>query len=198
MGDYIDYSAAKLTGSAIKAAGYSGVIRYIDSPANLKTKHTNAEEYRSLKAAGLDVLLVFENNTTDPDGGYDQGVEYARRAKAGADYLGYNGIIFFCEDRPGTPSVANWRAYLQGAASVLGVQRVGAYGFYAAMDAAKGYASAFWQAGRESDVRSHVNFYQWNNGRVYVSGVECDLNKVKKPLTPAAPPAATPLVVIET
>jgi len=192
MGNWLDYSAKKISGADIRNAGYSGVIRYIDAPNLLRTKHTNLEEHRSHIAAGLDVLLVFEVSTTDPDGGFARGVEYAKRAKAGADYLGYKGVIFFCEDRPETPSVANWRAYLDGAASVLGRERVGAYGFKAAMDAAQGHAVAFWQAGRESDVRSHVNFYQWNNGRVYVAGVECDLNKVKRPLATVAALSPTP------
>lgn len=174
----LDYSAAKLTGAAIKAAGYLGAIRYIDAPEHWHAKHTNKAEYKDLLDAGLRVLLVFEVLTTDPDGGFAAGVKNATRAKAGADALGYAGPIFFCEDRPNTPSVPNWQAYLDGAASVLGIERVGAYGFHAAMDAAVGHASVFWQAGRRADVRKHVDYYQDNNTQVHVGGITCDRNLI--------------------
>ena len=61
-------------------------------------------------------------------------------------------------------NVAPWRSYLDGAASVLGIDRLGAYGFGPAIDAAQGHASYFWQAGRQSDVRTQTHIYQWNNG----------------------------------
>lgn len=176
----LDYSAGRPSAAQIKAAGYLGVIRYIDSCEHQHLKHINELEWEDLRTAGLQVLLVFEVLTTDPDGGFAAGVANATRAKAGADALGYQGVIFFCEDRPSTPSVANWQAYLDGAASVLGIVRVGAYGFYHAMDAAIGHASAFWQAGRRSDVRPHVNYYQDNNEKVHVDGVQCDRDLILK------------------
>lgn len=176
--NWIDYSAGKLSASAVKAAGYTGAIRYIDAPNLLKTKHTNQAEYDDFIANGLDIQLVMEEGTGDPDGGYAAGVARAQRAKAGADFLGYGGLIYFCNDRPTLPSATDWQQYLVGAASVLGRGRVGAYGFANALNAAQNYASGFWQAGRESDLVPHADVYQWNNGRVSVSGIECDLNKV--------------------
>lgn len=176
MGYFLDYSAGKLTGATVSNSGYTGAIRYIDSPANLKAKHTSLSEYNSLRAAGLPVYLVFENSTTDADGGYSSGVANAQRALAGANYLGYSGPIFFCNDRPTSPNAAAWRGYLDGAASVLGFGRVGAYGFYNAMDQAVGHATYFWQAGRRADVRSFVHFWQDNNVQVTVGGISCDRN----------------------
>lgn len=181
MKKYLDYSAARLNGGTVRNAGYHGVIRYIDTPNSLRIKHTSKGEYDSLRKAGLDVYLVFENHTGDADGGYSAGVANAKRALAGANHLGYKGPIFFCNDKPAV-NVAPWRSYLKGAASVLGKARVGAYGFANAMDAAKGYASYFWQAGRQADVRKHVHVYQWNNGRAHVGGVDCDINYVYKSL----------------
>lgn len=175
---WLDYSAAKLPGAVIKAAGYGGVIRYIDEPGRLGTKHTNKAEYDDHIRSGLDVLLVFEISTGDPDGGWGAGVANAARAKRGADMLGYTKPIFFCEDRPSTPSVANWQSYLDGATSVLGRDRVGAYGFYRAMDTAVGHAALFWQAGARSDVRGHVNIWQDNNTQVTVGGITCDRNLI--------------------
>lgn len=175
---WLDYSAAKLSGDTIKAAGYTGVIRYIDAPDRLRTKHTDKAEYDSHIAAGLTVRLVMQNTTTDADGGFPAGVANAQRAKAGADMLGYTGVIFFTNDRTTVPNVGAWQQYLAGAASVLGIQRVGAYGFYNALNAAVGYASAFWQAGRRSDLVPHANFWQDNNTQVTVGGITCDRNLV--------------------
>ncbi len=175
---WLDYSAAKLPGATIKAAGYGGVIRYIDAPDRLRTKHTNLDEYRDHVANGLAVRLVMQNTTTDADGGYNAGVANAQRAKAGADYLGYTGVIFFANDRTTVPNPAAWTAYLDGASSVLGLARVGAYGFFNALNLAQGHASAFWQAGRRSDLVGQANFWQDNNTQVTVGGVVCDRNLV--------------------
>lgn len=188
---WLDYSAGRLSSSVIRAAGYTGAIRYVDSPNLAGGKHITPAEYQELTAAGLSVMLVFEVNEEDPDGGFARGVQYAQRAKAGADWIGYHGPIFFCEDRPSTPSVANWRAYLDGAASVLGAGRVGAYGFFGAMDAAIGHAACFWQAGARRDIRPHVHFWQDNNYQPTVGGIQTDRNLIIHPVT-AASPASTP------
>lgn len=183
MGYWLDYSAAKISGETIKAAGYEGVIRYIDSPGLLKTKHTNLDEYRSHLAAGLSVLLVMQTTTTASNGGTTAGVDHARRALDGARYLGYNGPIFFTNDRVDLPNASIWRAYLNGAASVLGVDRVGAYGFRNALDAAVGHAKYFWQAGRRSDVAAHTHIWQDNNVQVKVGGITCDRNLIIQPIS---------------
>lgn len=196
---WVDYSGAKRTGTQVAntrawpgdpALGVkpgpfiTGAIRYIDAPELLRTKHTNKTEYDSLIGAGLKVRLVMQDTTKDSDGGYAAGVARAQRAKAGADYLGYTGVIFFTNDRTEVPDPRTWQAYLDGAASVLGRARVGAYGFANALNAAVGHASAFWQAGAESQLVGHANYYQWNNGRVYIDGLEADLNKVIKDYVP--------------
>lgn len=197
MRSYLDYSGARLSGFSIRRDGYDGVVRYIDAPDRLRTKHTNLAEYRDHLANGLTVYLVFQNTTTDPEGGYAAGVANAQRAKAGAEYLGYTGVIFFCNDKT-TLNVAAWRDYLRGAADVLGLARVGAYGFRNAMDAAVGYASAFWQSGRQSELAPHANLYQWNNGRVYVDGLECDLNYVYSDYYPGGGSGSIPVPIEET
>lgn len=188
MGYWLDYSAAKLTAAQVKGAGHSGVIRYIDSPERLGRKHTNKAEYDDFVRNGVPVLLVFEVSTTDAEGGWNRGVEYARRAKAGADYLGYKGPIFFCNDKTTVSNVKAWTDYLDGAASVLGIGRIGAYGFYNAVDTAKGHAAYFWQAGRWSDVRPHVHIWQDNNVQVTVAGITCDRNKILKDISPPVVP----------
>lgn len=181
---WLDYSAAKLSGAVIKQAGYGGVIRYIDAPDLLRTKHTNKAEYDDHIRNGLEVRLVMQNTTTDADGGFAAGVANAKRAKAGADMLGYTGVIFFTNDRTTVPNPAAWTGYLDGAASVLGIKRTGAYGFNNALTYAKGHASAFWQSGRRSELVGHANFWQDNNTQVTVGGITCDRNLVIADYTP--------------
>lgn len=184
---WLDYSAAKLSGPTIKAAGYGGVIRYIDSPDRLGAKHTNKAEYDSHIAAGLGVQLVMQTTTTASDGGTAAGVDHARRALAGANLLGYHGRIYFTNDRPTLPSSQKWDDYLTGACSVLGPERVGAYGFANAMDVAVNATpvTGFWLAGSRSGVapRSYLHFWQDNNTQVTVGGITCDRNLVLKDLT---------------
>lgn len=189
MAYWLDYSAAKLTGSVIKAAGYTGVIRYLDSPERLSTKHTNRSEFESHKAAGLSIMMVMQTSTTASDGGFATGVDHARRALAGANHLGYTGPIFFTNDRTTVPNPSAWRGYLDGAASILGRARTGAYGFRNAMDLAVGRASYFWQAGRRSDVAGHTHIWQDNNTQVTVGGVLCDRNLILKDLEDDMPTA---------
>lgn len=188
---WLDYSARQLSAAIVKGAGHSGVIRYIDDITDknlVKTKHTTKAEYDDFVRNGVPVLLVMEVSTTDADGGYNRGVAYAQRAKRGADYLGYKGPIFFCNDKPTVSNTKAWTDYLDGAASVLGIGRTGAYGFYNAMDAAKGHAAYFWQAGRKSDVRAHVHIWQDNNVQITVGGITCDRNMILKDITPPAQP----------
>lgn len=179
---YLDYSAKKLAGATIKSAGYPGVIRYIDSPARLSTKHTNLAEYSDHIANGLDVRLIMQVGKTDADLGYAGGVDHAQRALDGARYLGYKKEIYFPNDRPDLPDPGLWHDFLNGAASVLGWTFVGAYGFYNALDVAAHMTPCqhFWGAGRWSDIsqRPYVNFWQDNNTQVTVGGVVCDRNLV--------------------
>lgn len=180
MDHWLDYSAKKLSGDTIRKAGYTGVIRYIDSPGRLAVKHTNLDEFRSHVAAGLRILMVMQTTKTASSGGFPVGQEHARRALAGANHLGYQGPIFFTNDRPEMPNPAAWRSYLDGAASVLGIHRVGAYGFRNAMDFAIGHATYFWQAGRRRDVAPHTHIWQDNNTQVTVGGITCDRNLILK------------------
>lgn len=180
---YVDYSAGHLTGAQLQAARFNGTpitgaIRYVDDPRLAKTKHITPAEYASLVAAGIKVRLVFEVGTNDSSGGRAAGVAYAQRALAGANQLGYSGVIYFCNDQTTLVSVSAWQAYLDGAASVLGIHRVGAYGFRNAIDAAQGHASAFWQSGAQSALRPGVNMWQFNNGNTTIAGIVCDINYV--------------------
>lgn len=197
MAEYLlDYSAGHIAAHSILTTAIgpngeraTGCIRYIDSPDRLRAKHTNILEWRDHLANGLKNYLVMQNTTTDADGGYPSGRANGARAKAGTDYLDrYAGVVFFANDRTTVPDPNAWRAYLDGAASVLGLGRVGAYGFGNALDLAVGHASAFWQAGAKSSLRKHANVWQDNNTQVKVGGITCDrnlvLNSIEGDMTP--------------
>lgn len=198
---YLDYSDGPLYGQDIPDV-YPGIIRYITSPSLMQPpnpgnpKHITRTEYNTHLQAGKDIWFVYQGTTTDADGGYAIGKRNALRVLDGFNYLGinledyYKGI-FFTNDRTTLPSITSWRGYLQGAASVLGIDKVGAYGFGNAMDAAIGYATYFWQSGRRSDVRQFVHFWQDNNAQVIVNGMICDRNLVLREL-PAPKPNPTP------
>lgn len=181
----LDYSAGRIPASAVLTAGFQFVIRYIDAPGSTNPKLITPDEYRELCEAGVGVLLVFEEDTDDALGGYDQGVAYATRAKAGADALGYNGLIFFCSDMQLSHSqLPTALAYLDGAASVIGKSRVGAYGFWEFIDSAiaADKASAYWQCGIAPASDDPVHLWQRNDGSANVFGVACDINELLRPL----------------
>jgi hypothetical protein len=191
----LDYSARRLPGASIRAAGYKFVNRYLWFPGQ-RYPALNAAEYRDLAANGIEVHAIYEQNTNDPAGGYDAGVRMATQAVASARDAGLplGHTIYMCADAwlstHGIPVTTAMR-FLDGARSVINPAGylTGAYGFadfvYAAQDGKR--ADRFWLCGAESGVRNGIHHYQWNNGRVYVDGLECDLNKQYLPMLEKAP-----------
>jgi hypothetical protein len=182
MTTWADYSAGRPGGAALRAAGFSGVIRYVGTPG--RTKNITAAEYADLVANGLDVLLVFENTTTDVLGGNAAGVNNARAALANARACGIPDSVGIaaCADMHLTArQIPAGLAYVDGFRAVLGA-RTGAYGFVEFVDAvhAAGSASWLWQCGARpvGAALSYVNFWQRNAGQsmVPVSGIACDIN----------------------
>lgn len=188
----LDYSAGRIPGSAIRAGGYSLALRYVDDPARgLSSKHLRPDEYAELRAAGVAVGLVFEQGVDDVSGGFTAGVQHARRALAGAAWLGYpaDGLIFMAVDEHCLPAqVAQVLDYLDGAASVLGRQRTGVYGFSEVCDAAIGRYGALWQCGHRPAPGGPVHLYQRSTAPVSVAGITCDVNELLRPLPYLTPP----------
>lgn len=195
----LDYSSGVIPGAAIRAAGHTGCIRYVEAPTHpLLTKHVRPAEYADLIAAQLEVWLVFEVDTTDALGGYVNGVDYAIRAKAGAAWIGYpaDRPIFFAADDPNLTAaqIVTGMAYLDGAASVLGPQLVGAYGFapFIAAAQAGNHASTFWLCGSQPAPASPAHLWQRNDTSTTVAGIACDINEILRPLPNAVPSSASP------
>jgi hypothetical protein len=187
----LDYSARRLSGWAIRQAGYQFVVRYLNFPGQIYPA-LNAAETADLTASGVEVHGVYEQNTNDPAGGYAGGRRLAAQAVASATAadLPPGRTIFMCADAwlytHGIP-ISTAMAFLDGARDIIGSSHyvLGAYGFadfvYAAQDG--GHADRFWLCGAESGVRQGIHLYQWNNGFVTVDGLSCDLNKQYLPLT---------------
>lgn len=209
---YIDYSAARLSSATIKSTPVGpdgekpvGVIRYVDAPEFLQTKHTNLAEYGDLVRSGLNMdAMYFERGYEDPNGGFAGGVENAKRALKGANWLGFKGVILMCCDRwfiqaPHNPvTAARWQAYLDGAVSILGRGRVGAYGFRDAIDAAQGHVDYFVQCGSRSVL--HPNAHGWQDNRLQpkVGGIGTDRVQIFKSLAAkgSTPTPSVPETVI--
>lgn len=188
---YADYSAARPSGAALRAAGFSGVIRYgyVGSASKLLT----AAEHADLVANGLDVLLVIERTTTDADGGYAAGTSTATGALTWARSLGLPDSVTICaaNDKPGYSQADV--DYVRGFRDVLGQARTGVYGFGAFLALCVPYASFFWQAGpspSRTGTSALANAWQRNGTAgdtadgpgapttITVAGVLCDVNNV--------------------
>jgi Putative peptidoglycan binding domain/Rv2525c-like, glycoside hydrolase-like domain len=185
-----DYSARELTPAeldAYKAYDIRFLIRYIGWPDNPKCISHYPGAYQAHVNAGRMVLLTAENATNDPAGGFAGGAAMARRALSDADSIGYSDTlpIFFCADgwlASNDITVEVAMSYLDGAASVIGKARTGAYGFRDFIQAARqgGHAAWLWLCGTaptDAEVaEGWPHFYQWNNGTIDPGGVTADLD----------------------
>jgi len=180
----LDFAWSRPSVADILAAGYTFVCRYLsydDTGKNL----TKAEA-DSYLAAGIGVCSNWEYATQAPLNGYGQGVRDATEGLKQHKACGGDSAapIYFSVDFDVTLAqqpVVN--EYLRGAASVLGLPRVGAYGGYyfikRAFDA--GVITYGWQtyawSGGQWDPRVHVR--QVLNG-INVGGADCDRNEAQR------------------
>jgi hypothetical protein len=146
---WADYSGGRPSGAALRAAGFTGVIRYIGGGS--AGKRLTVAEAHDLIGAGVQVRCVFEIGTTDASGGYQAGVNNATAARNDPAYLALPAgtIIYAANDR--NESSATSVAYAQGFADTLGATRTGVYGFGVYLNACRSLSSvglaSYWQAG---------------------------------------------------
>lgn len=146
----IDYSAWRPPSPQwLLQNGFGFVVRYLKVLPN--SYAITAAEYRALLAAGVAVVLNWEQNEYDWQ---TNGISYAQQAKAQAQALGaWPCPIYFSIDT-GSPSMAQVDNYFAGVSSVIGPQYTGIYGGYDVVtEVDKRYVSWFWQT------------YAWSNGR---------------------------------
>ncbi len=162
----VDYSVNPPNLSALKAAGYGFVIRYVSAAGN--AKNITSSEAQTLQAAGLGIIIVFESTANEMQNGYSAGVADANTAVTTATAAGApaNFFCYFACDFDAQPSDQTAiNAYLDGAASVLGVSRVGFYGGYAPLKnvldagkATKGWQTTAWSSG---NIDPRISLYQY-------------------------------------
>lgn len=186
MREGIDYAWGRPSPKAIKAAGKSFVVRYVSTPGN--SKNITADEVRALKAAGIDIAIVFETTAGRALAGYSAGRHDATSAISQVRAAGgpSGSVIYFAVDfdADATEQVAI-NAYLKGAASVLGHDRTGVYGGFwvvkRALDA--GVCKFAWQtyawSGGRWDYRAQLQQYDIFPPRL--DGVAVDLNRATEP-----------------
>lgn len=167
----IDYSWARPGGRNIKNAGKQFVVRYL-WPDGEGGKGLDASELADLVNNGLEIVLVYQAGTNTILGGRSVGVQQANVAQAEINRLGLpkNSPVYFAADWDAQPNEqAAIDDFLNGAASVIGRERVGIYGSAAVMarTMASKTASWFWQtyAWSRGQVTQGIHLYQYLNGQ---------------------------------
>jgi hypothetical protein len=180
---WADFSGGRPGAAALKAAGFTGVIRYIGLGS--AGKLITAAEYADYAVSGVQVLLVVELNTTDAQGGYAAGVANATIALNDARGMGLPdsvGIAAACDEHLTAGQITTCLAYVQGFRDVLGYSRTGAYGFAEFVDAvhSAGLAGWWWKCGNAPTLQESqwVTFWQRNNGLTteVINKVQVDIN----------------------
>jgi len=176
----VDYSWGRPSPSGLRSAGYTFAARYLSGDSS---KNITASEAQALTAAGVDIVSNWEYGQYDTLDGYDGGVRDATQAQSQAAAAGMPGDrpIYFSVDfdaSEGQQDTIN--AYFDGAASVIGQGRVGAYGGYYVIkrlfDAGKiswGWQAFAWSGG-QWDSRAQLR--QIQNG-VSIAGADCDIDQ---------------------
>lgn len=176
----VDYSSGTMSSATVKANGLAFVCRYVSTPG--KAKNLTAAEVADFMGSGIGIVVVFEQGADNSLGGSAQGVADATIADSQVSALGLGGCpIYFAVDFDASmaqmPTIA---AYLQGAASVLGLERTGVYGGYPTVKYAfdnglvtYGWQTRAWSSGH-IEVRDHI--YQYQND-VTIGGVQVDRNR---------------------
>ncbi|NUT18687.1 MAG: DUF1906 domain-containing protein [Hamadaea sp.] len=179
----IDYSWGRPDPSAIAAAGYSFVCRYVSWSTT--GKNLTRSEADALRAAGLDIVVNWEYSANEALNGYSAGLENAKEAQRQAIACGMpaDRPIYFSVDFDATEAQQSAiNSYFDGVASVLGRSRTGAYGGYYVIDrlfdAGKitwGWQTYAWSGG-SWDSRAQLR--QVQNG-ITVDGADCDRNEAR-------------------
>ena len=176
-----DYSDARPSMSSLQAAGVTFAVRYVSPAPN--SKNISLSEAQTLLAAGIDIILVFESTTNEITSGYNAGVADADTAVSEATAAGApsNFFCYFaCDFDASSSDYAAINAYLNGAASVMGVSRVGLYAgigpiaqALTAGTASKGWQATAWSSGQVDSRISLFQFYLYSN--FFSGGLDADV-----------------------
>lgn len=174
----VDYAWSHPGGAALKAAGKAFACRYLSPDSS---KNLTKAEAADLAAHGVWAVVVWEGTASRALAGQAAGAADAKTAVVQATTAGMPSSrpIYFAVDFDATPGQqAAINAYLDGAASVIGRDRVGIYGgFYSVKRALDGgHAVWAWQtiawSGGQWDSRAVIR----QGMQKTINGVSCDLN----------------------
>ena len=176
----IDHAWGRPGPAALKKAGAHFVCRYLSH--NTDSKNLTKAEAELLSDAGLWLVVVWETTANRALSGKAGGVADAKTARSQAAACGMpaDRPIYFAVDWDASAGQqATINAYLDGAASVLGRDRVGLYAGYGpikrAFDAKKityGWQTYAWSGGHWD---SRAQLQQYSNGhRLNGVGVDYD------------------------
>lgn len=193
MAQILDYSAGYPSANSIRNAGYSGVIRYLRKEGQSSVRPITSVEYQSMNIAGLEVALVYQHvSKSRIHQGFAAGQHDAKwaldRAKESTGIT--PPAIYFAADYDAPASdFTGIGEYMRGAASVLGLGRVGCYGKWSLLDwlfgrnlISWGWQTYAWSPGHNKDPKTYhprAHLFQ-RLAQVTVGGIACDVNDVLK------------------
>ncbi|MFB4314790.1 DUF1906 domain-containing protein [Actinomadura sp. 21ATH] len=180
----VDYSWGRPDPAALKEKDVAFVCRYLSHDTT--GKNLTRDEAAKLSAAGIALVVVWETTARRALSGRAGGVADARHAarQAGEAGMPDGRPIYFAVDFDAQPHHQETvDAYLDGAAEVLGRDRVGVYAGYGpakrVLDAGK--AAWAWQthawSGGKWDERAHIQ--QYSNGHE-IDGVAVDHDRATR------------------
>lgn len=175
----VDFSGSRPGGLCLRLSGKQFAGRYFGAGGSWK--HATRAEVDALTKMDVAIFSLVEGATQDANLGYSKGVEHARLGHNGALAAGmpsYRPLYFAVDWDASTAQLANVARYMDGAASVIGRDRVGAYGGYRTIDYlwSKGKASWFFQTYAWSYGKWHkANHVEQYRNHVTVCQGEVDL-----------------------
>lgn len=178
----VDYPWARPGGAALKAAGVTGVLRYLSHDV---TKSLLRPEADDLAAHGISMAVVYEDLATRAGEGYTAGaIDAATAVKMANGTQPKYTDLAMPSDRPiylAADFDASWpqvAPYYAGAASILGQDRVGVYGGLAVISGAANAGYRWlWQAAAWSHGQWHpkATLHQPIQ-ETTINGAQCDVD----------------------
>lgn len=171
----VDYSFARPDPKTLAERNIKFAGRYLWKPKYDDGVRTNKgisiAEYNSLKANGIAPFFFYEEDATDPIQGFEEGVRQAKSAEAHRVREGLPALpIYFPVDYDAPDSaIPAIIEGLRGAATVVGIDRVGVYAKYSVVQAAfnagviKFACQTYAWSGGKWDPRAQLR--QWSNGQ---------------------------------
>ena len=184
---------------ALKNAGKGFVGRYAVNDKSPGGRGITATEYAAMTAAGIDTFLYWESHAGWMADGYQAGVNAAWNAVNNITAAGMPAgtpVYFACDFDAAPSDQPAIDDCLRGAASVIGIERVGLYAGYHVLKRSKENGTARWfcqtSAWSGGMLMEGVHLYQYDYNQ-YVYGTNCDWVRAYTANYGQAAPFTTPV-----